>query len=203
MVCIASNIGRIKADITLLKAVKMPSGIPIARESNTEINTIDMVVIVSGHKSNVPIRKIKKENSSPPYIEVKYHPNTKMMMINTHHGIERSADSSPLIVVEAMTKTKSKNALKFCAKKSMNFSTPLPIGMRILGNSIISLDCSTDSRFLTSFFFRWVNWIKYYYCKAFFTFSATSLGTHVVQISSCSCIHHLAASAGSASASFM
>src|SRR5690606_3137855 len=122
IVCIASSIGRIAVDNTLLKAIKIPSGIPMIRESKTEINIIATVVIISGHRLKDPTKKMKNENSNPPYKFVKYHPSRKIMIIKTHHGMANKADSSPLIEVEAMTKIKSKNALKLSAKKSINVS---------------------------------------------------------------------------------
>ena len=58
-------------------------------------------------------------------------------MIKIHQGIARRPASSPLIMEEEMTKIKSKNASKFIARKSMNFSTTSPIGNRTFGNSVI------------------------------------------------------------------
>ena len=148
IVCIASSIGRITTDKILLKAINTPNGIPIARERITEINTMEIVVIVSGHKSNEPIKNMKNPKSIPPDKFVKYHPNKTIAKIKTHHGTANKADSNPLIEEEVMKNMKSKKAWKLAAKKLIKLSTPSPIGIRKSGNSFISMDCNC-SRFLT------------------------------------------------------
>ena len=106
----ASRIGRIIVESILLNAIKTPNGIPIANERITEINTIAIVVIVSGHKSKDPTMNMKKPKSNPPDSVVKYHPNNTIATIKTHHGIDSKVDSIPLIDDDVMKKMKSNSA---------------------------------------------------------------------------------------------
>lgn len=97
-------------DNILLKAIKTPNGMPIARDSITEINTMEIVVIVSGHKSNDPIRNINIPKSIPPEIFVKYQPNAAIIMMSIHQGINNNPDSNPFMEEDVITNIKSKNA---------------------------------------------------------------------------------------------
>src|SRR5699024_10011457 len=58
IVCIASRIGRIIFDIILLNDIHTPIGIPIINEIPTAANIIAIIVIISPHKPNYPIKKI-------------------------------------------------------------------------------------------------------------------------------------------------
>src|SRR5699024_9890919 len=105
------------AENLLLNAIQTPSGIPINNDIITAVKTIEIVIIISSHKPNVPIRKINTTTASSV---LKYHPNKNISIIKTHHGRATKIPSIPLIVLENIKKIKLNNPANVVAKKSTN-----------------------------------------------------------------------------------
>src|SRR5699024_8881672 len=114
-------------------AIQTPSGIPINNDIITAVKTIEIVIIISSHKPNVPIRKINTAKTTPASAVLKYHPNKNITIIKTHHGRATKNPSIPLIVLENIKNTsisfiffenikkiKLNNPANVVAKKSTN-----------------------------------------------------------------------------------
>src|SRR5690625_1657724 len=112
------------AENLLLNAIQTPSGIPINNDIITAVKTIEIVIIISSHKPNVPIRKINTAKTTPASAVLKYHPNKNITIIKTHHGRATKNPSIPLIVLEKDRKSTRLNSSHvaisyavFCLKK--------------------------------------------------------------------------------------
>src|SRR5699024_12799451 len=94
--------------------------ITIIEHAAAATKVIAMVVIISSHKPNVPIKKINKPYRKPENIDLKYHPKRMIKMINNHHGNHTKISSIALIIFEVMIKMASKKLLNVVSKKLTN-----------------------------------------------------------------------------------
>src|SRR5690625_1736971 len=114
---------------------------PMIKEIATEAIIMEIVIIISSQKPNVPIRNIKILKVIPHKIDLKYHPNANIIKINSHHGSQTKKSSIPLIIQDAIKKIKSKKPSKVVANQLIKSSTYFPIDVVSSGNSFISSHC--------------------------------------------------------------
>src|SRR5699024_1938770 len=126
IVCIASSIGRIIPENILLKAIHIPNGIPINNEIKTDVIIIAIVVIISSHRLNDPIRKIKAPKTIPQIKDLKYQPKATIIITNTHQGKNIKASSIALIVIVATLNMKSNNGAQAIERFLTKSSTYCP-----------------------------------------------------------------------------
>src|SRR5699024_89929 len=144
IVCMASNKGLIIVENFLLNDIYTPNGIPTNNEINTAVVIIAIVIIMSSHKPNVPIKNTNILYKIPEKNERKNQPNKKIMITNTNHGIQVKNPSMPLIILDATKKIKLKNPSSTLSKKSTRSFAKIPILNSILGKFHICrlLKCS-------------------------------------------------------------
>jgi hypothetical protein len=99
-----------------------------------------MVVIMSSHSPNVPIRKMNAAYKMPEKTDLKYHPNKKMAIMNSHHGIQIKKSWMALMNLDDTKKMKSKNPENEESRKATNSSAYFPMCVRISGNPSIIND---------------------------------------------------------------
>src|SRR5690625_2388676 len=107
------------------------------KEIATEAIIMEIVIIISSQKPNVPMRKINILNVMPHKNDLKYHPKTKINSINSHQSNHTKNISIPLIEREAIKKIKSKKPSNVVANQLIKISTYFPIEVVISGNPFI------------------------------------------------------------------